>query len=316
MLLQLSEDGVPVVLVDLDGQAVPDGRAPLGTDVPLIIVGLSHASNPERQPAAAWCDTVVAPNSPEVDAIVETVERWPIASRAMAVLLRGAEVRSLDDGLLAESATYSALQAGSEFAEWRTRRPPRLRSLERDVLAVERIGERLHITLNRPRHGNALNVALRDQLVEALRVPLVDPTVTGVDLRGAGRDFSTGGDLDEFGTFPDPATAHLVRLGRSPARGVAQIGHLVTAHLHGACVGSGIELAAFAARVVARPDMYAQLPELSLGLVPGAGGTVSITRRIGRHRTMRMALTRERIPAELALEWGLIDEIEPYLRTS
>jgi enoyl-CoA hydratase/carnithine racemase len=81
-------------------------------------------------------------------------------------------------------------------------------------------------------------------------------------------------------------------------------------HLHGACVGSGIELPAFAATVLAEPSTVVSLPEVSLGLIPGAGGTVSLPRRIGRHRTARLALTGDRIDAATALEWGLVDAIE------
>jgi enoyl-CoA hydratase/carnithine racemase len=74
-------------------------------------------------------------------------------------------------------------------------------------------------------------------------------------------------------------------------------------------VGSGIELPAFAGRVRAAPDTQISLPELSLGLIPGAGGTVSLTRRAGRHRTTRLALTGEVLDATTALDWGLVDEV-------
>jgi len=62
--------------------------------------------------------------------------------------------------------------------------------------------------------------------------------------------------------------------------------------------------------VLAAPDTAIALPELLLGLIPGAGGTVSLPRRIGRHRTARLALTGERLDARTALDWGLIDAIE------
>ncbi len=79
--------------------------------------------------------------------------------------------------------------------------------------------------------------------------------------------------------------------------------------VHGACVGAGVELPAFAARVVAREDATFELPELSMGLVPGAGGTVSLPRRIGRQRTAWLCLTGARIDARAALAWGLVDEV-------
>ena len=66
---------------------------------------------------------------------------------------------------------------------------------------------------------------------------------------------------------------------------------------------------AFAGRVEAAPDATFALPEVAMGLVPGAGGTVSIPGRIGRHRTAWLALTGERIDAPTAREWGLVDEV-------
>jgi enoyl-CoA hydratase/carnithine racemase len=84
----------------------------------------------------------------------------------------------------------------------------------------------------------------------------------------------------------------------------------VTVRLHGACVGAGIEIPAFAGRVIASPGTYFQLPELAMGLIPGAGGTVSITRRAGRHRLLWMALTGTKVAADTALGWGLVDAVE------
>jgi enoyl-CoA hydratase/carnithine racemase len=80
--------------------------------------------------------------------------------------------------------------------------------------------------------------------------------------------------------------------------------------VHGACVGAGVELPAFAGRVVARPDARFRLPEVAMGLVPGAGGTVSIPRRIGRQATALLALTGDTIDAPTALALGLVDEID------
>ena len=168
----------------------------------------------------------------------------------------------------------------------------------------------LHITLDRPTVRNALNTAMRDQLVDAFGLVALDPSLTEVHVRGVGDSFCAGGDLDEFGSFADPASAHVLRLQRSVGRAIAAVADRVTAHLHGACFGSGIELPAFAARVVADPSTLISLPEVSLGLIPGAGGTVSLPRRIGRHRTARLALTGERINAATAHEWGLVDAVE------
>ena len=75
-------------------------------------------------------------------------------------------------------------------------------------------------------------------------------------------------------------------------------------------MGAGIEMAAFAGRVVADEAAAISLPEIGIGLIPGAGGTVSLPRRIGRHRTALLALSGERISASTAVDWGLVDEID------
>ena len=144
-----------------------------------------------------------------------------------------------------------------------------------------------------------------------LLVACGDASVERVVLDGAGPSFCSGGDLAEFGTLPDPATAHLVRLTRSPARLLAELGPRLEVRLHGACIGAGIEMAAFAGRVIAHIDAVISLPEVGLGLIPGAGGTVSLPRRIGRHRTAELALGGGPIDAPTAQKWGLVDAIDP-----
>ena len=166
------------------------------------------------------------------------------------------------------------------------------------------------VTLTRPRVHNALNTVMRDQLIEALALVRADPTIRSVVIEGAGPSFCSGGDLAEFGSFSDPATAHLVRQQYNIARMLHAVVDRCEARLHGACFGSGIELPALANRVVARADTRICLPELGLGLIPGAGGTWSIPQRIGRHRTALLALTAQPIDAATALDWGLVDAID------
>lgn len=302
----------PVLLVDLDtgpgGRPVPEAH----TGVARVIVGLTTGAALERHPAAAACDVVLhRDDGPALAALVDTVGTHPLAATALVLLLRGGDGRPVDQGLHAESAVYSTLQAGPEFAAWRAARPRRpRRRAGGDPVRLARHRDRLSITLSRPHVHNALDTAMRDQLVEAFRLVALDPAITSVHLSGAGPSFCAGGDLDEFGSFPDPVTAHLVRLRQSVGRAIHAVSDRVTAHLHGACMGSGIELPAFAGTVLAHPSTTIALPEIGLGLVPGAGGTVSLPRRIGRHRTARLALTGERIGVATALEWGLVDAAE------
>jgi enoyl-CoA hydratase/carnithine racemase len=145
--------------------------------------------------------------------------------------------------------------------------------------------------------------------VEGLQLAVCDASIREVVIDGAGSSFCSGGDLGEFGTLPDPTTAHGIRSTRNAARLLAACADRVRVFVHGACVGAGVELPAFAGRVVAAEDAFFELPELGMGLVPGAGGTVSIPRRIGRQRTAYLALSGMRLDAATALRWGLIDEL-------
>lgn len=236
----------------------------------------------------------------------------PLAATALAVHLRGADTRTLQQGLVAESVTYSLLQSGPEFARWMAGRGNRFSGSAPtdEAVVVDRTGDRLVIELNRPERHNAFSSDMRDALVSALSIALIDDQVAKIDLSGRGRSFCSGGDLAEFGTFPSPIASHLTRLTRSPAWLLAQLADHTTAHLHGACYGAGIELPAFVNDVAASSDARICLPEIGLGLIPGAGGTASIPRRIGRHRTALLGLSGSVIDASTALAWGLIDRIE------
>jgi len=300
----------PLLVVDLDASSAAP-PAPLDSGLPAVVLGVTTAPQPLDHAGAVACDLVLAPGDPAFYAIAATVTANPTASVALVLLLRGTDGRSVDDGLLAESAVYSTLQAGPEFARWRAGCPVRVGRAGGDPVRLERAGPVLTVTLDRPEVRNALNAAMRDALVDAFRLVAADPSISAVHLRGDGPDFCSGGDLDEFGTFPDPATAHLVRLQQSVGRCIDAVADRVTAHLHGGCAGSGIELPAFAHRVVATPDTRIALPEVAMGLIPGAGGTVSVPRRIGRWRTARLALSGEWLDARTALEWGLVDEVVP-----
>jgi len=286
---------------------LPDLREAVAS-LPCVIVGVSEDGSP---PLTELYDVVVDARDPMLPAVLDTVGVNPVAASALAVLLRGWDGRSIGEGLAAESAVYSTLQSGPEFAAWRAATPSRSRA-DPDHLTVrtERAGDRLLVTLSRPEIHNALDARMRDELLDAFALAAADPSIAGVVLAGDGPSFCSGGDLDEFGSRPDPATAHLVRLARNVGRVIASMADRVTARIHGACMGSGIELPAFAGRVVARPDTRIALPEVGMGLVPGAGGTVSLPRRIGRQRTALLALSRTTIDAETALRWGLVDKIE------
>jgi hypothetical protein len=306
------------VVIELEGGTpVPDSSAAVAASLPFVVVGVTGAvaDGAEADTDPGWlrlCDVIVAKSDSAFERVVKNVEACPITASTLALLLRGQPERSLDDGLVAESAAYSVLQAGPEFATWRAANPRRrLMGDERARVRTERDDDTLIVTLTRPERLNALDARMRDELTEALAIAAADQSLLRVELRGEGRAFCAGGDLDEFGTRQDPASAHLVRLERNVGRSLARLGQQTEALVHGACVGSGAELAAFCDRVVAAGDTRFALPEIGLGLVPGAGGTVSLTRRIGRLRTAWLAFSGCAIDARTAREWGLVDAVEP-----
>jgi len=163
--------------------------------------------------------------------------------------------------------------------------------------------------MDRPFAGNAIDRPMRDGLYEAFALAAIDPSIETVTLRAKGKAFSLGADLSEFGTSKDPATAHSIRTLTLPARMAVRCADKLSVHIQGACIGAGLEIAAFATRITATSNAWFQLPELSMGILPGAGGCVSLTRRIGRQRAGQMILSGKRLSARRALDWGLIDAI-------
>lgn len=252
---------------------------------------------------------LAASDGAEADAWCSAFESAPFAAWACAMLVRQPPP-SIWSGLAAESSVYSMLLASRQFREWLScARPSGAADHDQQRVRVVRRGRGWEVVLTRADRHNALDVRMRDELHAALselaagQGPIV--------VYGEGPSFCSGGDLGEFGTFPDPAAAHVIRLGRSLAWWFAELAPRLTVLLHGACLGAGIELPAFARRVVAADDARIGLPELGLGLIPGAGGTVSIPRRVGRQRFLQLLLQPQGVDAGTALVWGLVDEIVP-----
>ena len=225
-------------------------------------------------------------------------------------LLRSLENLPPERALPLESFCYGLLQGSAEHSAWLASRVSVAPPGPPGRLIVERRDSELLITLDRPLARNAIDRAMRDQLFDAVTVAVLDTEVSVVKLRAVGACFSMGADLAEFGTTRDPATAHLIRSRTLPALVLAARAEILNVHVQGACVGAGLEMAAFAGRLTATSDAWFQLPELAMGLIPGAGGCVSVPRRIGKQRAALMILSGRRINAATALRWGLIDAIE------
>ena len=317
--VQASGISAGVVILDLARDAAPEALSPTA-----IVIGVDRAgAMPEvnaadfdllltvaPQPGRDW----IAVNAAEADSLLEhlcaRVGAFGLPAAVLAQVLRIGGGLGVAEALLLESFAYSALLGGQAFRDWLQKRAPRAMPPPGTRVRCAREGQILTITLAHPSRRNAIDAFMRDELVEHLASACDDPTLPAVHLRADGPDFSAGGDLAEFGGSTDLVQAHAIRTLRSPARLMNSLGARTTAFLHGACVGAGIEIPAAAGHVVATPDTRFWLPELGMGLMPGAGGTVTIARRIGRRRTLLWALTGRQIDARTAWEWGLVDEVQ------
>ncbi len=308
-------------VVDLSAPPQPDDVA-----LPGVVIGFGSITGaPEywldRATFTVTEDDCADRRAVTVESVPDTLaeltarcERWPHASSVCDDVLRAIDPAGPTlAGVVTESLAYSTLQAGPEFARWLADRGPASMPEIADPVRPQRDGDVLRIEFNRPQRHNAFSTDARAALLEALTVAQLDPSVTGIVLRGNGPSFCSGGDLAEFGSLSDPASAHLARTRHSPALALdaltARLGRSCRAEVHGRVMGSGLEMAAFCGWVEARDDSVFGLPELGLGLIPGAGGTVSVTRRIGRWRTAYLVLSGRTIGAETALAWGLADAI-------
>ncbi len=272
---------------------------------PVIAVG-ADAADPWRDVYDIIVDDLTAARP-----LLANIERAPLAAMVLVQTLRSTATLPVAQALTVESLAFATLQGGREFRTWSVEHPPApvAANCAEPAVLMARQGDRLDIRLNRPGRRNAMSVEMRDALVEALQLVIADDSIVRATVSGVGDCFSIGGDLDEFGTTPDPASAHAIRSLCLPGALLARCAARVDCHVHGACIGAGVELPAFAGRLVASTKTFFQLPEIQFGLIPGAGGCVSLPRRIGRQRTAWLALSARRINAATALEWGLVDAV-------
>ena len=296
----------PLALVDLDATREWPGDIALP---PCPVIGLGDAAHP----LAAQLDAVIEPPV-SLDALAAQVLAQPAAAAVVVELLRaisgaGEPAMSVEQGLLAESLAYGVLQGAGGPRGWLAARAGADRALPPGALLVAREGAALTLTLSREAAGNTIDRPLRDALYDAFAMAALDPAIALVRLEARGRVFSLGADLAEFGTTSDVALAHGIRRHTLPARMIARVADRLEVHIQGACVGAGLEMAAFARRITANPRAWFALPELAMGLLPGAGGCVSVSRRIGRSRAALMILSGRRISARVALDWGLVDAL-------
>ena len=168
--------------------------------------------------------------------------------------------------------------------------------------STRRYDDILVVTIDHP-PVNALSAAVRGDLARVIREAQADPQVRAVLLMGAGKNFIAGADIREFGKPPQapilPEVCNQIEASAKP----------VVAVLHGAALGGGLEIAMAAHYRVALEGAKLGLPEVNLGLLPGAGGTQRAPRLMGAQASLDLMLTGKHLSARAALEAGLVDTL-------
>jgi 3-hydroxyacyl-CoA dehydrogenase len=170
----------------------------------------------------------------------------------------------------------------------------------------ERRGEVAVLQIDNP-PVNGLNLAVRKGIAAGLQRARNDPKVKVVVVTGTDRVFSGGADIREFNTPAQAAEPHLLQVIDM----VEASSKPVIAAINGVCMGGGLELSLACHYRLATPNASMGLPEVKLGLIPGAGGTQRLPRAIGAEPALNMIVSGEPIDAEAALKAGLIDRIVP-----
>ena len=184
-----------------------------------------------------------------------------------------------------------------------------------ETVSLYRAGAAVKLELNRPDSMNALNGQLREDLLAAVQDVAADEDVRAVLLTGAGRAFSSGADLRERRDLtpeghPDVysvLTGHYHPIITT----LRQMPKPVVAAVNGAAAGIGLSLALACDLVLAGESAYFLLAFVNIGLVPDGGSSLLVPSRVGFTRAAELAMLGERLPAQKALDWGLINQVWP-----
>lgn len=181
-----------------------------------------------------------------------------------------------------------------------------------ETIAVTDTGPVRRIAINRPDAHNALNRTVRAELLVAVSAASDSRQVRSIIVAGTGsRAFAAGADIKEM---VDCSPVEAEQVSRDAGRLHAAIracGKPVMASIHGFCLGGGFELALACDLRLCSEEAQFGLPEIKLGIMPGAGGTVQLTRLVGVGWASRLCLTGELIGAAQALSLGIVTEVAP-----
>jgi 2-(1,2-epoxy-1,2-dihydrophenyl)acetyl-CoA isomerase len=183
-----------------------------------------------------------------------------------------------------------------------------------ETIDLTRDGSAARILLNRPEALNAWNEQFGRDLLDAVTTVSADDSIRALLITGAGRGFSSGADLKEQrsdgGGVPD-LSARLKQVYHPIITGLREMPKPAIAAVNGPAVGIGCSLALACDLIVAAESAYFLLAFVNIGLIPDGGSTAFLPARVGYARAAEMAMLGERVPAEQALDWGLINRIVP-----
>ena len=178
-----------------------------------------------------------------------------------------------------------------------------------ETILYEKRGGLADITLNRPDRLNAMNRQLAQELTQAIIEIETDEEIRVVVIHGAGRAFCAGADIKAMVEGDSPAD--LVPIITALYTRIEALDRITIAAVHGYATGGGCELALACDLRLASTGARFGLPEIKLGLLPGAGGTQRLPRIIGVGRAKMVMYTGDLIDAETALDWGLVNQVAP-----
>ena len=182
-------------------------------------------------------------------------------------------------------------------------------------LIWEHDGGAARITLNRPDSLNAWTPALGRELKQVIEVDAADESVRAVLVTGAGRGFSSGADLKAGFDVAEDGMPDIARelndLYHPIIAGVRRLEKPVVAAVNGPAVGIGASLAFACDLVLAAESAYFGLAFVNIGLMPDGGSTLFVPAAVGKSRAFQMALLGERVEAQRALDWGLVNFVHP-----
>ena len=181
-----------------------------------------------------------------------------------------------------------------------------------DTLLVEQRQHVIYVTLNRPVALNALNTTLRRDLKQCFTDLQADPDVRVVVITGAGRAFCAGADIKEWREPTSVVEDREDRVRFNFWHAMSRCEAPIIAAINGYALGGGCELAMCCDMRMASDQAQLGLTEVTLGIIPGGGGTQRLPRLVGRGKALELILTGRRIDAPEALRLGLVEQVVPH----